>query len=518
MKKTILGGLVAFFLMVGSGIAEAADRTGYDELTAIMDSAKVKEAGVFSPKTWEKAVKKYAEATRSFDLGKNQKTIDKYVAESREYAENALKAAEVGKLSLQEYQAPRDKARAAKAHTLVPVLYGKAEAQFLKATAKVESGDVKNALKEADKATPLFDVAELEAVRAEVLGAADKLIAKAVADDAGKFALSTLDKARTARTRANAILTSDRYNRTESVAEATRAEYEARHSSNIGLSVRSLNRNDQAWEKLMLGYEIQMNRVGQAAEMEHLPFDEGALAAADALIHYIESVRSDRERVSGQMGDIFSEVSKQLKSTLDRLEVTTDEENPVALAKMVDQRLSDLLVEKAGLAEQVQSSQTQLTELSQAHEGISEELSVRKEREDKFRTAKQVLNPSEGEVLFNSSNDIVLRLSGLSFDVGKSDIKDDHMELLRKIQSVIEMFPTSQLVVEGHTDDRGEASSNVTLSEKRAFAVMQYLRQAMLIPAERIQSIGFGADRPVASNKTSDGRAKNRRIDIIIMH
>ncbi|MCP4545368.1 MAG: OmpA family protein [bacterium] len=148
---------------------------------------------------------------------------------------------------------------------------------------------------------------------------------------------------------------------------------------------------------------------------------------------------------------------------------------------------------------------------------MAAELSVRKEREDKFRTAKQVLNPSEGEVLFNSSNDIVLRLSGLSFDVGKSDIKDEHMDLLRKIQSVIEMFPTSQLVVEGHTDDRGEAASNVTLSEKRAFAVMQYLRQAMLIPAERIRAIGFGADRPVASNKTTDGRAKNRRIDIIIM-
>jgi len=517
MQKAILSIVVVGLFFIAVDDALAADRTGYDNLTVIMDSAKVKEAGVFAPKTWGKAVKKYAEATRSFDLGKNQKTIDKYVAESREYAENALKAAEVAKLSLQEYQAPRDKARAAKAPSLVPALYEEAEAQFMKATAKVESGDVKNALKEADKASSLFDVAEMEAIRVEILGTADKLIEKAVADDAGKFALSTLDKARTAREKANTILTGDRYNRTESEEEAARAEYEARHASNIGLSVRSLKRNDQAWEKLILGYEIQMNRVGQAADMEHLPFDEGALAAADTLINYINGIKSDKQRVSGQMEDIFSEVSQQLKSTLGRMDVSTDEENPVALAKLVDQRISDLLVEKAGLTEQVLTSQTQLTELSQAHEGMTAELSVRKEREDKFRRAKQVLNPSEGEVLFNSSNDIVLRLSGLSFDVGKSDIKDEHMELLRKIQSVIEMFPTSQLVVEGHTDDRGEESSNVTLSEKRAFAVMQYLRQAMLIPAERIQSIGFGADHPVASNKTKDGRAKNRRIDIIIM-
>jgi len=518
MRKAIFSIVVLALVLTTGTDVRAVDRIGYDALTVIMDSAKVKEAGVFAPKTWEKAVKKYAEATRSFDLGKNQKTIDKYVAESREYAENALKAAEVSKLSLQEYLPPRDKARAAKAPTLVPDFYAEAEAQFLKATEKVESGDVKGALKEADKATPLFDAAELEAIRVEILGTADKLIEKAVADDAGKFALSTLDKARTARSNANAILTADRYNRAEASKEAARAEYEARHASNIGLSVRSLNRNDQAWEKLMLGYEIQMNRVGEAADMEHLPFDEGPLAAADTLINYINSLRADRQRVSGQMGDLHSEVSRQLKATLARMEVNTSEENPVTLAKLVDQKLSDLLVEKAGLAEQVQTSRSQLTQLSQAHEGVEAELAGRKEREEKFRTAKQLLNPSEGEVLFNSSNDIVLRLSGLSFDVSKSDIKDEHMPLLQKVQSVIEMFPTSQLVVEGHTDDRGEAASNVTLSEKRAFAVMQYLRQAMLIPAERIQSIGFGADRPVASNKTPEGRAKNRRIDVIIMH
>ncbi len=120
-------------------------------------------------------------------------------------------------------------------------------------------------------------------------------------------------------------------------------------------------------------------------------------------------------------------------------------------------------------------------------------------------------------MLFNSSNDVVLRLSGLSFDVGKSDIQDEHVALLEKVKQTIELFPGSLLVIEGHTDASGEAAANVTLSEKRAFAVMQYLRQSLLIPANQIQSMGYGADRPVASNQTTDGRAKNRRIDVIIM-
>ena len=169
------------------------------------------------------------------------------------------------------------------------------------------------------------------------------------------------------------------------------------------------------------------------------------------------------------------------------------------------------------MTQQVQQSQSQLSELAAEHEEMSGELSTRLEREKKFREAKMKLNPSEGEVLFNSSNDIVLRLTGLSFDIGKSDIKDVHTPLLKKVMEVIELFPEKQLVVEGHTDDSGDPQSNLQLSEKRAFAVMQYLRQALLIPADRVQAIGYGPDRPVASNKSADGRAKNRRIDVIIM-
>ena len=111
----------------------------------------------------------------------------------------------------------------------------------------------------------------------------------------------------------------------------------------------------------------------------------------------------------------------------------------------------------------------------------------------------------------------VARLSGLSFDIGKSDIKDDHVPLLEKIKKVIQMFPDAQLVVEGRTDASGDPKANLTLSEKRAYAVMQYLRQSLLISADKIQAIGYGADKPIASNQTKDGRAKNRRIDVIIM-
>jgi len=392
-----------------------------------------------------------------------------------------------------------------------------AEEQFMKATKKVESGDVKGALKEATKASPMFDTAELEAIRADVLGTADKLIEKARVDEAEKYALSTLDKATTARRKGDAIITADRYNREDATVEASRAEYEARHASNIAQSVRSLNRNDQAWEKLMLTYEIEMNRVGKAIGLEFLPFDDGALAAADTLVTYVNAMQADNTRLTEQMKDLSGNMTGELQATLLRFEIEMPDADPLLLASTIDSQVVGLMHENLVLAERVAAGEATLTQLRVEHEETSEALTARMEKEEKFRKAKSMFNPSEGQVLFNAANDIVLRFSGLSFDVGKSEIQDEHIPLLEKVKETVQMFPEAEVRIEGHTDASGEATRNVTLSEKRALAVMQYLRESLLIPAKQISSIGYGADRPIASNQSEDGRAKNRRIDIIIM-
>jgi len=80
------------------------------------------------------------------------------------------------------------------------------------------------------------------------------------------------------------------------------------------------------------------------------------------------------------------------------------------------------------------------------------------------RTGRAVIDRAEGERLYSRSNDIILRLPGLSFDVNQSDIKDDHIPLLEKVRKIIELFDYSQIVIEGHTDSRGDPSSNTSLS------------------------------------------------------
>ncbi len=484
----------------------AGDKIGFEALGHLMDSARFMGASTFAPNTMKRAEMEFAKAERAIEANSKQKTIDAAVAKSTEFAENALKATEVSKLSLNEYLGPREKAIAAKAVSLVPELYMKAEALFVKAASKVESGDVKSGLSEAGKSIPMYDVAELEAIRKTILGTADAMIAKAVLDDAGKFAVSTLDKARTARTKADAIITKDRYNRTEAVAEAARSEYEAKHASNMALSVRSLERNDQAWEKLMLVYEIQMNRVGGAIGAQHLPFDNGPFAAADSLVHYIKSMQGQNQYMTTKFAGILTETGGD-----------TTTASPQMLADKASEKMESLFEQNKQVSAELEGKQARLTSLEHQHQTVSAELGLRQEQEEKLKNAKTLFSPSDGQVFFNATNDIVLRLSGLSFDIGKAYIKDTHVPLLEKVKQVVNMFPNSKLVVEGHTDATGNATTNMLLSEKRAYAIMQFLRQTMQLSVDRIKSMGYGSDKPVASNQSKDGRAQNRRIDIVIM-
>jgi outer membrane protein OmpA-like peptidoglycan-associated protein len=104
----------------------------------------------------------------------------------------------------------------------------------------------------------------------------------------------------------------------------------------------------------------------------------------------------------------------------------------------------------------------------------------------------------------------------LSFDSGASQLKPETFDLLAKVEKAIDVFPRSELTIEGHTDAYGGDDSNQLLSQQRADSVQQYMVNAMRIPTYRLIAQGYGETRPVSSNETESGRAQNRRIDIVI--
>jgi len=102
----------------------------------------------------------------------------------------------------------------------------------------------------------------------------------------------------------------------------------------------------------------------------------------------------------------------------------------------------------------------------------------------------------------------------IQFDTNKSDIKPKYHDELDKIGDFLKEFPNARGVIEGYTDNVGTKASNMKLSQRRADSVRTYLLTASGIAPERIKAEGYGPNKPLASNKTAEGRAQNRRIEV----
>ena len=110
---------------------------------------------------------------------------------------------------------------------------------------------------------------------------------------------------------------------------------------------------------------------------------------------------------------------------------------------------------------------------------------------------------------------VVLTVRGL-FESSKTVVSDDRTYALSLVADLSKKFPEFPVIVEGHTDNRGRREKNLVLSQGRAQAVSSYLSGAGIDPG-RLQSIGRGDEMPVSDNSNRDGRAQNRRVDIVFL-
>jgi outer membrane protein OmpA-like peptidoglycan-associated protein len=104
---------------------------------------------------------------------------------------------------------------------------------------------------------------------------------------------------------------------------------------------------------------------------------------------------------------------------------------------------------------------------------------------------------------------------GIYFDFDKAEIKPDSKPQLDQIGKLLSDHPDIKLTVTGHTDNQGNADYNLALSRRRADAIVAALVRDYGVAAGRLNAQGMGASAPIASNDTDEGRAKNRRVELV---
>lgn len=198
-------------------------------------------------------------------------------------------------------------------------------------------------------------------------------------------------------------------------------------------------------------------------------------------------------------------------------------------------RLADSL-RTARLQRLLTLSEAQRSQLEQSRQLSEQEIAALRaqnlaaeQRADSLRRAAEEanrrLNEALGQLrslvaeitdLRETQRGLVISLSDILFDVGRSTLKAGSQANIERIAVVLRQYPQHQILVEGHTDATGSDEFNLGLSRDRANAVRSALVSGG-VDASKITAEGFGESRPVASNDTPAGRQQNRRVEIVIV-
>jgi len=193
-----------------------------------------------------------------------------------------------------------------------------------------------------------------------------------------------------------------------------------------------------------------------------------------------------------------------------------------ALARKEQTRAEDTY--KSGLENTSRQKAAQSAEyaeqLSQTEQALQQRNQALAERDKKLgdarrdaERAKQELQKSES--LREEAGRLVINLSGVLFESGATTLSEPAQTRLDTVARALLAYPDRQIIVVGHTDAKGNDDENLRLSQKRADAVRDYLVQHG-VPEGNVRSLGKGKGEPIASNDTAEGRASNRRVEIIV--
>ena len=466
-------------LLLGIGNAYAQDelrKTFFKEADAAKAQADAANAKLLAPRSYSRGMDESPDAEYALERGRNIETVRSNAADAARYFKTATTAAELAATALAQVMKSRQDAANARSPELSGEIWEEAQRKFGDSIRLLERGDLKGSKRRAIEATSLYRDAELVAIKAQYLTETRQLLADADRARVGRYAPITLGNAKRLLADAERELNENRYDTDLPRSLARDANYEAKHAIYLSEVVRKVRDRDVTTEQLVLLWEKPLRDISGAADV--LPdMVDGPDRLAAELVAYIDQLRNENQALGQE-----------------------NSEN--------EMRLTDMEEEMAALDERLGGATAERTALIQR-------LEAQARVKQQFEQVEKMFSASEARV-FREGNNIILRLDGLTFDSGASQIKPSSFDLLAKVEKAIDVFPRSELIIEGHTDSFGGDDSNQKLSQERAESVQQYMINAMRIPTYRLIATGYGETRPVASNETESGRARNRRIDIVI--
>ncbi|MCW8848728.1 MAG: OmpA family protein [Melioribacteraceae bacterium] len=443
----------------------------FGEADKMIQEALSNELNLLSPSYYEKAFDDYQAAKAEYKEGANLNNIKEKIENVTKYLKVAQTKSEVSKITLKNSLMARKDAAKVEAILHAPEIWLNAEEKFREAGEEVEDGDIPDAEEASKEAEDLYRSAELASIKVLYLDETWKLINTAKEEDAENYSIKTLEKATSLVKEAEKELSENRYDIDLPRSLAQQAKYEANHAIYLTRFIKDFEESEMTLEDLLLTYESPLRKIASHFDFD-AKFDQPQENVANAVVQKIVDLKTSYQAASQDNADLKSEI------------------------KILKEELGGLSKEKSEL----DAKMAKLAETKAKYEKVNNSFT------------------NDEAVIFKEGNNIYIRLVSLSFPVGKSTIEPANFGLLSKVQNAIKNFPNSTIVIEGHTDSYGSDEKNMELSQERASAVKQYILANMNLDQKKVMSFGYGETKPIANNETKEGRAKNRRIDLIIQN
>ncbi|MFU8813979.1 MAG: OmpA family protein [Pseudomonadales bacterium] len=440
-------------------------RASDDALAAANDA----QASLLAPQSYGQAADAYRRAEAMLEAGGGIDAIQRNLRRAESLFEQAAQAAGIARETFAEALKARADAAGAKAEEFEPDAWKAAEQALGQATLRLERGRDRNVERDGAKAKDLFQQAELAAIKSNYLNKTRSLLETANQLRAPRHAPLSYQQARELLAAAEQALTDDRYDTDRPRNLAQRAEHMAHHAIYVARLERSIRDGDTSVERILLDWQSGIAAIAHPLDVP-VYFDDG----------YTDAV----QRISRAIATLQADLSFLRQGMADR-----------------DAQIASLELELGG----------QSQSLARVNQALA-----RRDRQRERIERVESLFPVDQALVLRQGDSIILRLIGLSFASGSANLTAEHEPILARVEQALSSFPEANIIIEGHTDSFGSDAANQALSQDRAAAVLQYLLARTPISPADVRALGYGESRPVANNETPEGRARNRRIDIII--
>jgi outer membrane protein OmpA-like peptidoglycan-associated protein len=247
----------------------------------------------------------------------------------------------------------------------------------------------------------------------------------------------------------------------------------------------------------MADRRIQVARA--VAQREQLEQELNRLSTErNALLVRASQLEAERARMEAERARMMSE------ATAEDAQRAREEAMQAQHREAESERTARQAIEEAEQAKALAASSATAAQLA------------RREADLALEQANTLRRQLENLQLRQTESGVVVTLGDVLFESGQTELREEAMASLVEVVDLLQSEPDKMIRIEGHTDAVGDANTNLEISQQRADAVLGAL-VSLGVDAARFTTQGMGEDFPIASNETDEGRAQNRRVDVILL-